>query len=560
MAWDSPKPGCIAECFEGAKDLSDVGQRLAQLHGRPGRVENEGPVVVYPDTKAIDSGFASYSTHLNGMPVNKRLVGVDGPEAGDNGEDGVGIFINHIPAGGLPLVNMHGDGGFGLRMKSGVLWNQGESWVLKAAKVQAVGELTDEKTYSLPSGASSTYYFANCYNCGDSKGRSLTREPVRVFSKKALADTMVGTTVYYLRDQSGVAWMIDAVSESNSVKYAKATGVWDWVDEYTDKVGYALFQDANDLFGDTAGASETTYTVYLRATAGADPNIHENDVVTYEVDASGNRIADSGYLDSKINSGERWYGTTSDIKAGWIEATQDRGRFAVGYDPDDADYNTLESTGGSHPITPAEHSSNSETTTFDIDDHEFTSSENTTHITVTAHPQTTSSTNATGLTVANHLAKDTSSSATGVNNHSAGTSGSGNLNLNSHTDHLNLVETTSRNILESTAPGFTSITFVTSVSAGGSTLSHASQTHTHSTPELSHAGDEHTHSVSLYEHTITDGGHAHTSSPLDHVVVDGGHSHTSTLPHTGTLPHVSEDYRPPYSTVLWIRRVHPDQE
>ena len=572
MAFDSPRAACVQDCFDSAKDLSDVGRKLAALFNGKGPVGLDGSMAIYPDTKAIDSGFAPYAgsgAHLNGMPVNKRLVGVEGPEAGDNGEEGAGVFLNHVPAGNLPHANMHGDGGFALNILNGVFRSAGESWMVKWAVVKAHVDVGDEKTYSLPSSASSTYYAANCFTCSDSKGRGETRVPVRLYWQYETARAAIGTVVGYVRDLDGVARVVTdtlPAEASSFAQYAVATTDWDWVTgrdlpgTSTSQVGFALFQDANDVFGATNGASETTYTVYLPATAGADPNIHAGDLVTYESDASGNKIADSGYLDCKINSVEMWNGTPSNIKAGWIEHSVMRSRFAVGYDPDETDYNAVENTGGSHPITPVEHSSDSSPSTWLIDDHVFTSSLNTASLTVTAHPQTTSSSNATGLTVSDHAAKDTSSSATGVNNHSAGTSGSGNANLANHSVHANSPETTTLSIVESTASGVTNVTVVTSVSAGGETLSHSPSGHTHSTPELSHSGDEHTHRVSLYSHSVTDGGHSHTSSPLDHVVVDGGHAHTSTLPHTGTLPHVEEDYRPPYSTVLWVVRVHPDQE
>ncbi len=617
------------ECLEEAcKDSGVDADALMRFLRQPAQ-EHDGTLSITGDIQAADSGFAPYSgsvAHLNPMPAPRgihRPIGTDGPDAGDNGEGGVVLLLDNQPGGdAFPMANLHGDGGFAMRISDGVLWNQGETWIAKWAKIRSVTTIIDEKTWNLPAGAEATYFAADCWICGDSRGRYVTREPVRIYSQVEFSESDVGTMVRYTgRDQSGVAW-ISRSPPPTPPPYAKATDVWDWEVESTGTVGYAMFQNANDLFGATDGASETTYKVYLLATAGQDPNIHINDVVRYETDANGARVAITGYLDSKINTLEQWAGATNNIKAGWIEYTAMRGRFGVGYHPERTDYNALENQGGAHPITVTEHSSGA--ATWSINDHEFTTSENTTGITVTAHPQTTSSTNATGLTVGDHefttsenttgitvtahpqttssenttgitvtdhAAKDTSSSATGVNNHSAGTSGGGNANLDDHNVHANAAETTSLDIVESTAPGYTSVTVVVSVSAGGEVLTHTANGHTHSTPELTHSSDEHTHGVSLYEHTVTDGGHAHTSSPLehtvvdgghahtallahsltdsghahtssplDHVVVDGGHEHTALLEHTGTLPHAAQDLRPPYSTVLWIKRVHPDDE
>jgi hypothetical protein len=569
MAWDKPRPDCIAKCFSGPKDLADVGQGLAELFNQDGSVGNVGPVNIYGDQTASDSGFAPYSgtgAHLNSMPVNERLIGVDGPEDGDNGEDGCALLIDVEPAGGLPHSNMHGDGGFAIRIRNGVLWNQGESWVTKWGKVTAIGEFEDEKSYSAPSGADMTYYYADCYLCSDSKGRDETRIPVRVFSQVPFASEAIGTLVSYVRDQQGVAWTVNSAAQQGNC-YAKARGDWDWVTGYTNKLGYADFQDANDVFGDTAGAVATTYTVYLPATAGSDPNIHTDDVVTYTVDSSGNRVAVSGYLDAKINSIELWGGTTSNIKSGWIEHTAWRGRFPAAYDPDDADYSTLDGEGGSNPIQPTEHSSGA--ATWSIDNHEFTSSENTTGITVSAHPEITTTTDEITATIDDHAAKDVSQSATGISvgGHNAKDTSSSRTGVDDHSIDAGLAfdaVDAGTNVTNLDDTDFETGEFLVADNHPSATvLEHTNDAHTHTVSAYTHSVTDggHTHTVSAYTHTIADNtGHEHTVRGLSHTVNDSGHEHTANLAHTGTLPHASEDYRPPYSTVLFIRRVHPDDE
>lgn len=88
------------------------------------------------------------------------------------------------------------------------------------------------------------------------------------------------------------------------------------------------------------------------------------------------------------------------------------------------------------------------------------------------------------------------------------------------------------------------------------TLTHVAQDAGHLHPTLS----------TTHTHETTDDVHFHeiaaTSIPThSHTIKDPGHHHTSpTQTHGGSLYHREEDFRPPYCSIMFIRRVGPDDD
>ncbi len=476
------------------------------------------------DWEADDRGYADKGgTNFllpTSLPVNPPAT------------DAALIHLVNIPAN-IPLAARFGDGGFALDIQDGILRSRGESWLLKWLWPTAVGSLEDSKSYSMSADADATYYYIDGYECSDSKGRGVTRIPIRAFSLDPFPQGLVTdkVPVAYVRDQDGLAW---ATLRTNRDRTAVAVTDWSWVT--TNKLGKANFLDS-DITGVTAGESETTYDILLIATAGADPNIHIGDVVTWRHNEDGDKYAASGYLDSKINSIEKWGGTTSNIKAGWTEYTLSAGYYSVNYKAGDADFGTPGDTLGSHPIQPREHSASVNGGTYapnswieadwNLADHpQTTSSENSISLTVATHPQSTCSENTTHLTVANHES------------------------------HRHNPETTAK-VFDQIAGVFADGEVTTSEASPG-----GQHTHSHTMSAASTEvwfNDPSTIETTTLEHTITDPGHFHTCSPMTHSVTMTAHDHTSSpLAHLGNLSHRQEDFRPPTIVAIEIIRIGPD--
>lgn len=481
------------------------------------------------DWEADDRGYADKAgTNFllpTSLPVNPPAT------------DAALIQLVNIPKN-MPLADRFGDGGFALVINSGILRNKGESWLLKWMLPTAVGTLEDARSYSMADGADATYYYIDGYECSDSKGRNLTRVPIRVFGLNAFAQGMVTnkTCVAYIRDQDGLAWSI-AQESTNQHRTAVAVTDWSWVT--TNKLGKANFRDS-DITGVTAGESETTFDVSLIATLSNDPNIHIGDVVVFTEQEDDMKVAVSGYLDSKVNSIEKWGGTTSNIKAGWTEYTLSAGYYSVNYKAGDADYGTPGDTMGSHPIQPREHSASVNGGTYgdnswneanwSLDDHpEQTCSENSISLTVATHPERTCSENTTHITLADH--------------------GS----------HYHTPEDTANVVDEVGGVAWPGGPAPTSEVAPGGEHTHL---HTISVAFIESMWTESsTKPTEISAHVVTDPGHEHTCPPMTHSVTNTPHDHTaSPYIHSGTLTHRQEDFRPPTRVEIEIIRVGPDSD
>ncbi len=521
------KPTCVSRAG-GALIRGDV-TPLVDLLSAPG-IDTDDHNAIHKRTSDWDADDRGYADKGGTNFLLPTKLPVNPPAT-----DAALIQLINIPKN-IPLADKFGDGGFALKIDSGILWNKGESWQLKWIWPTAVGSMEDSKAYSMSTGADGTYHFIDGYECSDSKGRNVTRIPIRVFSLDPFPQGVVTdkTPVSYMRDQHGVAW---AVLRTNRDRTAVAVTDWSWVT--TNKLGKANFQDS-DITGVTAGESETTYDVSLIATLSNDPNIHIGDTVLWTYDEDGNKVAVSGYLDSKINSIEKWGGTTSNIKAGWTEYTLSAGYYAVNYKAGDADYGTPGDTLGSHPIQPREHSASVNGGTYapnswieadwNLTDHpQTTSSENSISLTVATHPEQTCSENSISLTIANH----------NPHRHNYGTQAS-------VVDEVGGVGTPGGEVTTST------------VSPGGE------HTHEHTfsiaTGEV-WRDDPSDYEVTVLTHSVTNSPHSHTCSPMTHSVTNSPHNHTSSpLAHLGTLTHRQEDFRPPTRVEIEIIRVSPDDE
>lgn len=521
------KPTCVSRAGH-ALIRGDVGP-MVDLLSAPG-IDTDDHNAIHKrtaDWEADDRGYADKGgTNFllpTSLPVNPPVT------------DAALIELVNIPKN-IPLADRFGDGGFAINIESGILRNKGESWLLKWMWPTAVGTLKDSKSYSMKTGADATYHHIDGYECGDPKGRDITRVPIRVFGLDPFPQGMVTdkSPVAYVRDQNGVGW---AVVRSNRHRTAVAVTDWDW--QTTNKVGYANFLDS-DITGVTAGESETTYDVSLIATLSNDPNIHIGDVVVFTENEDGTKIAVSGYLDSKVNSIEKWGGTTSNIKAGWTEYTLSAGYYSVNYKAGDADYGTPGDTLGSHPIQPHEHSSGQAGGTYapdnwteanwNLEDHpEQTCSENSISLTIQDHPEQTCSENSISITIQNH----------DPHRHNYGTQAS-------VVDEVGGVGT----------PG--GVVTTSEASPGGE--------HTHEHTFSVATGEVWRDDPSDYEtivlsHSVTNSPHEHTCGPQTHSVTNSPHDHTcSPVSHLGSLSHRQEDFRPPTRVEIEIIRVGPDSD
>jgi hypothetical protein len=97
-----------------------------------------------------------------------------------------------------------------------------------------------------------------------------------------------------------------------------------------------------------------THNVRLpRSGRREDPNVRQGDVIAYQREASGDFVNPSGLLDGKVDESVRIHLDASNIPPGWTAI--DAGKFYVGYDSGDADYNAVGKTGGAKTHTHDDH-------------------------------------------------------------------------------------------------------------------------------------------------------------------------------------------------------------
>jgi len=88
---------------------------------------------------------------------------------------------------------------------------------------------------------------------------------------------------------------------------------------------------------------------------------------------------------------------------------------------------------------------------------------------------------------------------------------------------------------------------------------HTSATHTHTQATHSHSAGGATSISIAHTHAVIDPGHTHVADSHQHTIYDPGHKHqvVTTLAITGSLYHATEDYRPPFLALKFIKRVGP---
>lgn len=113
------------------------------------------------------------------------------------------------------------------------------------------------------------------------------------------------------------------------------------------------------LGGDAPGGdpdTESEVTVHFPYKPTGHPNVVDGDLLAY-VTVGGTNWCLTPYLDARIQTIRMWSGTTGDIPDGWqlCDGGYDpqgspvpdlRGRFVVGYDSGDSDYDAIGKTGG----------------------------------------------------------------------------------------------------------------------------------------------------------------------------------------------------------------------
>jgi len=129
--------------------------------------------------------------------------------------------------------------------------------------------------------------------------------------------------------------------DTRAIFWAKASANWT---NATNNGAYVACHPCDDRTGanEVAGINFNVFLPRWGVTTGgriqnADPNVRDDDVIGYMIDAGGSRICVTGYLDDRIGAIKIWTDTTN-IPAGWAlcdggSGTIDlRGRFIIGWD------------------------------------------------------------------------------------------------------------------------------------------------------------------------------------------------------------------------------------
>lgn len=505
-----------------------------------------------------------------------------------NGDEGMG--------------NWMGEQGYALHVAQGVSRFDGPVWGGNWMVVDAIGNIQDRLAGELGAGVDDQHYYAHGTVCGDSKGRDPTDTPITVYYPDESGLPDVGDVVFSgLRDQSGIPW--GSTVPGSRKAYGQITTGWSWVTGYENSVGRFYFNPCSSPYGSNLDTTRLLTAVALSG-SGTDPNGQVGVIFAYSRDTAGNRLADSpNVYDDKIGTIKDWGSTLTSIPKGWslvTSAALGAGNFIVGY-KQGSDYDPPGTTGGSHPITPDEH-----TDLSTIDDHSPTVYSGTTHITIDDHPADVTSTDTTGISINDHPADVTSTDGTGISingsgiltsevsltgisvlahaehyhkglddgwfvNRVGGAESPGNTSIVQGYTHTALAESSHIHAFDVGffyKVSFDPDTWLSSGANDGSTstsLSHtvADSGHDHDIASHIHTITDggHYHDTPLLTHIITDPGHYHDTPSLSHVVNDPGHDHgAAVLTHSGTIAHSSQDFRPPFATQIRIIRVGPNDD
>ena len=245
-----------------------------------------------------------------------------------------------------------GDNGLALNIKGIARFE--EAWSIKFAQVRTTGAVTDRRQWEFSTSCiTSQYYFSDCWEVADAKGRGERAVPVRVFQiSPATPDS--GEVVSYIRDLRGLAWRVDGAV---SVCAGVAVCPWNWVAGLEGKLGYVVCERISSIRTMAPIASETNQvTVYIRSTAAKDPNAYPGDPVQWS--HLGTELVAIDSLDAKIGTVQIWNGPYDSIPKGWRLYGELGGRFPVGATTSATSeyfHARAHVVGGNHPILPHVH-------------------------------------------------------------------------------------------------------------------------------------------------------------------------------------------------------------
>jgi len=159
----------------------------------------------------------------------------------------------------------------------------------------------------------------------------------------ALASTQAGVaSILWKESGTGEKWAIVRIgSPTSATLWGKATSNW------VNQSGNGSYVDCNpckDRDG-TDPDTSTTVRVYLpRNGRDEDPNVRADAVIPYEFDGEGDAVCVGDVLDGKIDKSVKIWLDAGTIPAGW--SIFGKGKFLVGYDDGDTDYDAVGKTGG----------------------------------------------------------------------------------------------------------------------------------------------------------------------------------------------------------------------
>ncbi len=125
--------------------------------------------------------------------------------------------------------------------------------------------------------------------------------------------------------------------------WGKAAAIWQ---NDATATGNGCYVNVNPCKRDgTSVDSGVTHKVWLpRNGRREDPNVQSGNVISYQREPGGDHMNPSGCLDGKVNETVRIHLDKDNIPAGW--SVFGAGKFLVGYDAGDGDYDAVGKTGG----------------------------------------------------------------------------------------------------------------------------------------------------------------------------------------------------------------------
>ena len=264
--------------------------------------EFKGPVNMHGLLESQDRGYADLAGANKLLPVPP----VPAPKVLQ------GMLVINNPANGVDDPQ-HGNNGFGLWVLDGILRGSGENWLIKWAVVQSISSVVDGKTGDLAGGTDTSHYYADCYECSDSKGRNVGTQPTRVFFVRGNQQPMVGDVVPYIRDQNGLAYGVGG--NSTGSRYALAQSNWE-----AGSTGPLVHAKVSVKFCDEDGTNAIgdAFDANLVETGGQNANVRSGEVILVQQASDGTWTAASDYLDGRIGDIKVWSGAYNAIQTGWL--------------------------------------------------------------------------------------------------------------------------------------------------------------------------------------------------------------------------------------------------